>query len=230
MTTLQVSPGTWFPLGATCDPGGSTSRCPLRMRPASCSFCSPNPPGRPPTRSALRGGHAMCGKASDAAERAPGLSTGSGSIRGRALQRRPSTTRSRRSSPTAPLCCEGRAIRRGADRLTKASTHWMRHSHASHAIAAGMPIEIAQQNLGTCVARHDNGLCDNREQAADEGRRNVLAEVALTWVPTRLPADSAEFHHSFRFDPPPLSLGPVESKVASCPWRTTINAGRTITE
>ena len=27
-------------------------------------------------------------------------------------------------------------------------THWMRHSHASHAIAGGMPIEIAQQNLG----------------------------------------------------------------------------------
>lgn len=25
---------------------------------------------------------------------------------------------------------------------------WMRHSHASHAIAGGMPIEIAQQNLG----------------------------------------------------------------------------------
>ena len=24
----------------------------------------------------------------------------------------------------------------------------MRHSHASHAIAGGMPIEIAQQNLG----------------------------------------------------------------------------------
>ena len=37
---------------------------------------------------------------------------------------------------------------KGADRLAKASTHWMRHSHASHAIAAGMPIEIAQQNLG----------------------------------------------------------------------------------
>ena len=30
----------------------------------------------------------------------------------------------------------------------KASTHWMRHLHASHAIAGGMPIEIAQQNLG----------------------------------------------------------------------------------
>ena len=27
-------------------------------------------------------------------------------------------------------------------------THWIRHSHASHAIAGGMLIEIAQQNLG----------------------------------------------------------------------------------
>ncbi len=27
-------------------------------------------------------------------------------------------------------------------------SHWMRHSHASHAIAGGMPVEIAQQNLG----------------------------------------------------------------------------------
>lgn len=37
---------------------------------------------------------------------------------------------------------------KGADRFTRASTHWMRHSHASHAIAGGMPIEVAQQNLG----------------------------------------------------------------------------------
>jgi hypothetical protein len=37
---------------------------------------------------------------------------------------------------------------RGAERFTKASTHWMRHSHASHAIASGMPIETAQQTLG----------------------------------------------------------------------------------
>ena len=37
---------------------------------------------------------------------------------------------------------------KSAERFQKASTHWMRHSHASHAIASGMPIEIAQQNLG----------------------------------------------------------------------------------
>jgi len=39
-------------------------------------------------------------------------------------------------------------MQKGAERFAKASTHWMRHSHASHAIASGMPIEIAQQNLG----------------------------------------------------------------------------------
>ena len=37
---------------------------------------------------------------------------------------------------------------KGAERFARASMHWMRHSHASHAIAGGMPIEIAQQNLG----------------------------------------------------------------------------------
>ena len=42
----------------------------------------------------------------------------------------------------------GQGDAKGAERLAKASTHWMRHSHASHAIAGGMPIEIAQQNLG----------------------------------------------------------------------------------
>jgi len=42
----------------------------------------------------------------------------------------------------------GQGDAKGADRFRQASTHWMRHSHASHAIASGMPIEIAQQNLG----------------------------------------------------------------------------------
>jgi len=37
---------------------------------------------------------------------------------------------------------------KGAERFQKANTHWMRHSLASHAIPSGMPIEIAQQNLG----------------------------------------------------------------------------------
>lgn len=35
-----------------------------------------------------------------------------------------------------------------ADCFERASTHWLRHTHASHAIASGVPLEIAQQGLG----------------------------------------------------------------------------------
>lgn len=37
---------------------------------------------------------------------------------------------------------------KGALRLAAASTHWLRHTHGSHAVAAGVPLEILQQNLG----------------------------------------------------------------------------------
>lgn len=42
----------------------------------------------------------------------------------------------------------GQGDSKGAERFARAGTHWMRHSHASQAVASGMPIEIAQQNLG----------------------------------------------------------------------------------
>jgi site-specific recombinase XerD len=37
---------------------------------------------------------------------------------------------------------------RHADRLRMASVHWLRHTHGSHAIAAGVPIEVVKENLG----------------------------------------------------------------------------------
>ena len=37
---------------------------------------------------------------------------------------------------------------RGATRLAMASTHWLRHTHASHALANGVSVLEAQQNLG----------------------------------------------------------------------------------
>ncbi|WP_059414610.1 phage integrase family protein [Cupriavidus basilensis] len=37
---------------------------------------------------------------------------------------------------------------RGAARLASASTHWMRHTHISHALAAGAPLEAVKQNAG----------------------------------------------------------------------------------
>jgi site-specific recombinase XerD len=47
----------------------------------------------------------------------------------------------------------GRALDAGgnhaaAARLARASTHWLRHTHASHALASGVRIQDAQQNLG----------------------------------------------------------------------------------
>jgi integrase len=35
-----------------------------------------------------------------------------------------------------------------ADRLRQASTHCLRHTHGTHAIAAGVPIDVVQNNLG----------------------------------------------------------------------------------
>ncbi|MGB7297800.1 MAG: tyrosine-type recombinase/integrase, partial [Burkholderiaceae bacterium] len=37
---------------------------------------------------------------------------------------------------------------KGAEQFRKASTHWLRHTYASHGIARGVPLEITQGNLG----------------------------------------------------------------------------------
>lgn len=37
---------------------------------------------------------------------------------------------------------------KGAQRLAAASTHWLRHTHGSHAAAAGIPLNVLQQNMG----------------------------------------------------------------------------------
>lgn len=63
---------------------------------------------------------------------------------------------------------------KGAERFEKASTHWMRHSHASHAIASGMPIEIAQQNLGHA------SLATTTVYVTTEKRRRMKA-VEVFW-------------------------------------------------
>lgn len=90
----------------------------------------------------------LLGKASDAALRAPGLSTGQAidPREGIAATTFYDQIKAFFADCASVLRTQGDA--KGAERFQKASTHWMRHSHASHAIAGGMPIEIAQQNLG----------------------------------------------------------------------------------
>jgi site-specific recombinase XerD len=90
----------------------------------------------------------LLGKASDAAERAPGLSTGQTFDPRQGIAATTFYDQIKAFFADCAGVLRGQGDERGAERFLKASTHWMRHSHASHAIAAGMPIEIAQQNLG----------------------------------------------------------------------------------
>jgi site-specific recombinase XerD len=62
----------------------------------------------------------------------------------------------------------------GAARLAKASAHWMRHTHGSHAVAAGMDIKVVQQNLGHA------SLGTTTRYTTSEDRRRAL-ETAKLW-------------------------------------------------
>ena len=94
-----------------------------------------------------QGAH-LLGKASDAAERAPGLSAGERFDPREGIAGSTFHDQVKAFFRDCADVLRGQGDLKGAGRLEKASTHWMRHSHASHAIAAGMPIEITQQNLG----------------------------------------------------------------------------------
>ncbi|WP_432263425.1 phage integrase family protein [Cupriavidus sp. TMH.W2] len=58
---------------------------------------------------------------------------------------------------------------RGAQRLAAASTHWLRHTHISHALAAGAPLEVVQQNAG-----HASLDTTTRYVTTEEARRMAV--------------------------------------------------------
>jgi len=62
---------------------------------------------------------------------------------------------------------------KAAARLRAASTHWLRHTHASHAIASGMPIEVAQQILGHA------SLSTTTAYVTSEAQRRLAASAAF---------------------------------------------------
>ncbi|WP_240990027.1 phage integrase family protein [Cupriavidus taiwanensis] len=57
----------------------------------------------------------------------------------------------------------------GARRLRRASTHWLRHTHVSHALDAGVPVEIVQQNVG-----HASLDTTTQYVRTEQARRQVL--------------------------------------------------------
>jgi len=63
---------------------------------------------------------------------------------------------------------------KGATRLANASTHWLRHTHASHSIARGTRVEIEQQILGHA------SLATTTVYVTTEGKRRMKA-IASFW-------------------------------------------------
>jgi site-specific recombinase XerD len=64
----------------------------------------------------------------------------------------------------------------GADRFKRASTHWLRHTHATHALERGVPLDVVRQNLG-----HASVATTSVYLHADSKRQ--LAAMAGVWEP-----------------------------------------------
>ena len=116
----------------------------------------------------------LLGKASDAAARAPGLNTGQLIDPREGIATTTFYDHIKAFFADRADVLRGQGDGKGAERFAKASTHWMRHSHASHAIAAGMPIEIAQQNLGYA------SLATTTVYVTTESKRRMKA-VEMFW-------------------------------------------------
>jgi site-specific recombinase XerD len=125
-----------------------------------------------------RGAH-LLGKASDADLRAPGLGKkgrGAGGFDPRAGVA--TTTLYDQLVACFEACARALAAKgdaRGALKLAQASTHWLRHSHASHAIAEGVPIEVVQKNLGHVSLATTTMYVSVEAKKADSGTGQVSA-------------------------------------------------------
>lgn len=90
----------------------------------------------------------LLGGAIDSAQRAPGLKLSAEKDLAAGIS---ASTLYRQLKDHFEAC--GRALAAvgndaAAARLARSSTHWLRHTHASHALASGVRIQDAQQNLG----------------------------------------------------------------------------------
>ena len=116
----------------------------------------------------------LLGKASDAAARAPGLNTGQRIDPREGIAATTFYDQIKAFFTGCGDVLQGQGDTRSAERFAKASTHWIRHSHASHAIAGRMPIEIAQQNLGHA------SLATTTVYVTTESKRRMKA-VEIFW-------------------------------------------------
>ena len=64
---------------------------------------------------------------------------------------------------------------KGAERLRAGSTHWLRHTHGTHAVAGGMPLDVIQQNMGHASLDTTTGYTTSEE-------RRRMIEAARLWA------------------------------------------------
>ena len=63
---------------------------------------------------------------------------------------------------------------RGAERLAAGSSHWLRHTHGTHAVAAGMPLDVVQQNMGHASLDTTTGYITSTAQRRLKASRRVF--------------------------------------------------------
>lgn len=100
-----------------------------------------------PEHPANRGAH-LLGQAVDVADRAPWLPQAKTPADPKAGIAPSTLYRQLRSFFTDCASVLARTDPKGAQRLAAASTHWLRHTHGAHAVAAGTPLDVLQQNMG----------------------------------------------------------------------------------
>jgi len=62
----------------------------------------------------------------------------------------------------------------GAERLAAGSSHWLRHTHGTHAVAAGMPLDVLQQNMGHASLDTTTGYITSAAQRRLKASRRVF--------------------------------------------------------
>ena len=62
-----------------------------------------------------------------------------------------------------------------ADQIRRASTHWLRHTYGSHAVARGVPADVVQSNLG-----HESLATTSIYVRAEKGRRHRAVQQAFS--------------------------------------------------
>jgi site-specific recombinase XerD len=63
---------------------------------------------------------------------------------------------------------------RGAERLAAGSSHWLRHTHGTHAVGAGMPLDVVQQNMGHASLDTTTGYITSAAQRRLKASRQVF--------------------------------------------------------